>query len=378
MINRISNIINKTSDIDGDILHVNGHVVSDLECLSFLEEHNCINEILYNGNIVDCQDIKNGDCIDIKCSLMKLSQIGYYYSCSLFITNNKYCFPANDFHITEIGNNSCENKEFLLKYKSIISLVYAIKTIAKHSYRDIDTDIVIIFREDKSLFLSLIYDESDIKSIYTQDAENISRIANIFQEVDSDKKFLFINELIEFLSGKEEQIKFKYLLGNANDFLTKANNAYLYYIRNFSYNKMKTELNSVILDYSRKIQSVINDAQTKLIAIPVAFILTATSMSFKTVDSTKNIILVISLFVFTILIEIFLRNQNSALNMIKNDIKAYKATFSNNNQVVAESFAKVDKEFNKQEIRLNAIRTITWAIPISLTIVLIYLFFNNQ
>ena len=237
---------------------------------------------------------------------------------------------------------------------------------------------MIIFREDKSLFLSLIYDESDIKSIYTQDAENISRIANIFQEVDSDKKFLFINELIEFLSGKEEQIKFKYLLGNANDFLTKANNAYLYYIRNFSYNKMKTELNSVILDYSRKIQSVINDAQTKLIAIPVAFILTATSMSFKTVDSTKNIILVISLFVFTILIEIFLRNQNSALNMIKNDIKAYKATFSNNNQVVAESFAKVDKEFNKQEIRLNAIRTITWAIPISLTIVLIYLFFNNQ
>ena len=124
----------------------------------------------------------------------------------------------------------------------------------------------------------------------------------LFKKNNSEEKLLFINELMEFLSNVTEENRFVYLLQNFNEYYSKSIDSFQYYIRNFSYNKLKSELDNAILDYSKKIQSVINDAQSKLIAIPAAFVLAAANIEFDNILSIKNIAILISLYIFALLI----------------------------------------------------------------------------
>ncbi|WP_287212773.1 hypothetical protein, partial [Muribaculum sp.] len=150
-----------------------------------------------------------------------------------------------------------------------------------------------------------------------------------------------------------------------------------YYIRNFSYNKLKSELDNAILDYSKKIQSVINDAQSKLIAIPAAFVLAAANIEFDNILSIKNIAILISLYIFALLIGIFLNNQSSVLNMIDINIQSYKGSFGGNGNVVKDAFILVDKELIKQKNRLFITQFINWGIPALLTLLYIVIFIAN-
>lgn len=74
----------------------------------------------------------------------------------------------------------------------------------------------------------------------------------LFKKNNSEEKLLFINELMEFLSNVTEENRFVYLLQNFNEYYSKSIDSFQYYIRNFSYNKLKSELDNAILDYSKK------------------------------------------------------------------------------------------------------------------------------
>lgn len=200
---------------------------------------------------------------------------------------------------------------------------------------------------------------------------------NYSKKNNSEEKLLFINELMEFLSNVTEENRFVYLLQNFNEYYSKSIDSFQYYIRNFSYNKLKSELDNAILDYSKKIQSVINDAQSKLIAIPAAFVLAAANIEFDNILSIKNIAILISLYIFALLIGIFLNNQSSVLNMIDINIQSYKGSFGGNGNVVKDAFILVDKELIKQKNRLFITQFINWGIPALLTLLYIVIFIAN-
>ena len=46
-----------------------------------------------------------------------------------------------------------------------------------------------------------------------------------------------------------------------------------YILKKFSYHDLKNEVDEDILDYTKKIYSTVNDIQTKLIAVPAAYLL---------------------------------------------------------------------------------------------------------
>lgn len=131
------------------------------------------------------------------------------------------------------------------------------------------------------------------------------------------------------------------------------------------------------MEFSKKIQTVINESQTKLIAIPAAFVLSAANIEFNNILSIKNITILISLYIFAVLIGIFLNNQSSVLKMIDKNIQSYKDTFDSNNSVVKEAFTLVDKELKKQKTRLLVTQFINWGIPVLLTLSYIIIFLAN-
>lgn len=361
MLQRIVNIL-KSSNYrfeDGTVF-CKSYTISDLPCILFLEEKNVLENILSSK--------KEGIVIDLELSLAHLNSLGFYEDCETFVLKNKFKLPSALFYIEELDSFSTDDNEFVRKYTSVINLISGIKKISKYSYLETDIENSIIYRDNQSIFLAFDFDFNDIKSLKGNDIDKLDSIAEIFaNEIDSEKKLVFINQLIEVLTSKEENFRFKFLLSQIVPFYEKSNNAYQFYLRDFSYNKLKIELDSKALEYTQKIQAVINDSQTKLIAIPTAFVLAFAAFDFTNSYTIKNVAIILSLIVFATLIQLFLNNQKSTLNFIAENIDSYKETFLENSiENVSSKFSLVGIELKKQRNRLRIMEIINWGIPVLL------------
>jgi len=367
MLWKIVDIIS-TSDsrIQEGTLFCDNYIVTDNAIIEYLESINAFENIPTKKQV--------GDKINLELSLAHLNTIGYFEDCETFIIKNRYSLQLDLYYIDEIKCYSSESNDFFTKYNLIINLINSIKKVAKHTYTDLNIDNSIIFREDKSIFLHFLFDASDIELIKTSESDSINSIIRVFNEDNTEKQLLFINELIDFLNPKDENSRFKFLLSQFGTLYDKCNNAYQFYLRDYSYNKLKIELDSKALDYTQRIQSVINDSQTKLIAIPTAFVLVFVAFDFNDLFAVKNIASILSLFIFAILIQLFLNNQKSTLSFIWENILSYKETFSSNSiETISSKFTLVEKELKKQKNRLRMVEFLLWSIPIVLTSLWLFL-----
>ena len=359
--------------ISDDSLSVDNYKILDESSIISLE--NCIEQIYDNkGNIIGLSDIQKEQNVRIVFSLYRLNQTGYYETSDVFVRKNKIISPAS-YYIQNIGFQNSEHT-FIKKYHALINFIQSIGDLAKYKEESPDITTCVIICEQKALILPIIYSGEDVVNIDFP-IEEMNYATELFKKNNSEEKLLFINELMEFLSNVTEENRFVYLLQNFNEYYSKSIDSFQYYIRNFSYNKLKSELDNAILDYSKKIQSVINDAQSKLIAIPAAFVLAAANIEFNNILSIKNIAILISLYIFALLIGIFLNNQSSVLNMIDINIQSYKGTFGGNGNVVKDAFILVDKELIKQKNRLFITQFINWGIPALLTLLYVVFFIAN-
>lgn len=374
MLTQIVDILTKSNiTISDDSLSVDNYKILDESSIISLE--NCIEQIYDNkGNIIGLSDIQKKQNVRIVFSLYRLNQTGYYETSDVFVRKNKIISPAS-YYIQNIGFQNSEHI-FIKKYHALINFIQSIGDLAKYKEESPDITTCVIICEQKALILPIIYSGEDVVNIDFP-IEEMNYATELFKKNNSEEKLLFINELMEFLSNVTEENRFVYLLQNFNEYYSKSIDSFQYYIRNFSYNKLKSELDNAILDYSKKIQSVINDAQSKLIAIPAAFVLAAANIEFDNILSIKNIAILISLYIFALLIGIFLNNQSSVLNMIDINIQSYKGSFGGNGNVVKDAFILVDKELIKQKKRLFITQFINWGIPALLTLLYIVIFIAN-
>lgn len=358
-------VLNSNGQIKEGALFCDGITIdAEIEkCINFLEQNSIIENSDYEN--------KQGEVVNLELSLARLNSIGYYQSVEVLVLKNKYTYPDKLFYVGDLSQFSDEqNTEFYTRYKAVLSLIDAVKLVSKHTYTDVDEDNALIFRDDRSVIIPFIYRSKQVSDLSISDIEHITSLVSTLEDSNSEKKLLFINELIDFLIPVTENLRFKFLLSNIETYAEKCSNAYQYYLRDFSYNKLKIELDSKALEFTQKIQTVINDSQTKLIAIPTAFILVFTAFDFKELDSVKNIIAIVSLFIFAIIIQLFLNNQNSSLNFTEDNINSYKETFSKNNiEKFSERFSLVDKELSKQKRRLLIVTVLLWTIPASLLVI---------
>lgn len=367
MLDKIVQIINSSSsiNIEENVLFCQ-HQINDLKFISQLYDES----VIENTSI---DSYKINDNITLEFSLTSLLSKGFYCNVDIFLKWNYYEFPEREVYIYELKNYLAETENFKDEYNSIINLVKQIKEISKYSYQDDELLNSIIVREEKSLFLILKYSYDDLKSI---DSEKVSLIESFIDILKShitmDKKNIYLNQLVDFLHKEEEQTRFSYLIRNFDKYINKSSATYNYYLRDFSYNKLKIELDSKALEFSQKLQSVINDSQTKLIAIPTALVFVLSTLDYENIDAIKNYLALVGLILFCIFIQIFINNQKSAIAFIEENINYYKGTFKDDINELKESFKKVELEKNKQMKRLFQIQTLLWFVPIITISVLLF------
>lgn len=294
MLNKIIEILNKNKSsikIGSDIISCT-YLIDDLEFLKSLEDKRLIaNPIVENYKI--------NEKMDLEFLISKLKSQNFYLSKDSFLEWNYYVYPITDIYIYEINDFLSNNIFFNKRYSTIVKLIDVLQQNSKFSHNEDEILNFLFVREDKSLLLHMKYSSGDlnlIKDSYLDKMNDFIRVLN--EDIATDRKNIYINELVEFLLLIEEKDRFSYLLNNFEEYIHRASSAYNYYLRNFSYNKLKIELNTKALEFYQKIQGVINDSQTKLIAIPTSIAFASATLDYEKINAVKNYLILMGMVMF--------------------------------------------------------------------------------
>lgn len=89
----------------------------------------------------------------------------------------------------------------------------------------------------------------------------------------------------------------------------------------------------------------------------------------ESIVSAKNIGIIISLYLFAVLIQIFVNNQKNILSFIKQDLEEYKDSFNSLNvEKVSKRFSDVEGVLKTQKQRFRIIEILLWSLPIVLSL----------
>lgn len=347
-----------------------------------LDSVKAIDEITQNNSVISSAEIVAGETLKLEVVQFALQIFGYYEDIESLINANKFSVPSTFYvHSHQYLHPGAPKNDSIDAYFEIVALSNCISALALFTAEDNERTAYLI--QDKSaVVLPIVYDKGLVKS----DLPDLAKVNSFVNEIDghSERKKIYAKELIDFLNEEKiESERFAYLFKNFDDFYPKCEAAYAFFLSDFSYSKLKLELESAILDYSKNIRAIINDSQTKLIAIPAAFIVASSQLELNKSISLKNILIIISSFVFSILVEIFIRNQESSLNIFLDNITSYKTTFKLKNtgveykatqslqRIIAISFRSIDNELKNQQSRLRYIRYINWGMSMFLVSIVI-------
>ncbi|NMR35689.1 hypothetical protein HIO71_16040 [Chryseobacterium aquaticum] len=312
-----------------------------------------------------------------------LRRYNFYTTCDDFVKfNNKN--KSSEFYILEIDCTEKENSNYFIKnYNDLLSIKEFITEIADDNFHEKS----IIYSENRYLKINNNITSNMLsKKDYTLGVGVFETFLDDYDKVSKEIKAIFKSELINFLNEINEDEKLGHLFLNFSEFYKRCIIGYEYYLKDFSYNKVKAELDNSVLDFSKNIRNVVNDSQNKLIIIPAAIVLAFSTFEVKEPFNIKNIFVLISSVLFAYMMDSFVKNQTSALVIIKININNYKDIFldkskskiSNLNEIILKSFLDIDIELKRQEKWMLGIRRINWMIPILLFFFLLSLIYNMR
>ncbi|MFB9120174.1 hypothetical protein ACFFUE_03115 [Bergeyella porcorum] len=371
MLNKIVEIItkNKSSVTIEDDLLLCKYLINDINFLNSLYDNNLI-----ANSVID--DYKENDTIVLEFLISSLRPKGFYLTKESFLQWNYYNIPTNNVYIHQINNFLSNDSLFNEQYSTIVELIRGLEKSSKWLHKEIEILQLLIIQEDKSLPLYLQYFIKDLETIDDIKLKSLKNFIDILNEdITPDRKNIYINEMIDFLVLIDEKDRFSYFIQKFDDFIHRASASYNFYLRNFSYNKLKMELDTKALEYYQKLQGIVNDSQTKLVAIPTALIFAFSTLNYDSVNDLKNYLIILGLIIFCLFIQIFINNQKSALKFIEENIEYYKNTHKDNQEELNKSFCKVDSERDKQNTRLQYIQILLWLtliLPIFVVLVINY------
>ena len=328
--------------------------------------------------IIDNLNAFSEQIVYIELLISEFKKIGYYLTLVDFIINNRFDIPT-DYYIHELSylSTSTTINKKIEKYKVTTTLID--KLTAKAKFISEESDKIIYLVQDNSFIeipiYTIIYEEAI-------EQESIELIKQFIKDIGSykEKRTIFLKELIDFLSSKAKDERLMEVFRCFDEFYEKCNTSFEYYLSNFSFNKIKIELDNSVLEYSKNIRLIINESQSKLIAIPAAFILGVSQIDYSDPLIIKNSLIIIASFLFSYMISVFINNQKNAIEIISDNLSNYKVNYKRSNEtqfeqekelknlyeLINKSYIKIELELTKQEKRLRILQFCNWGISVSL------------
>lgn len=300
----------------------------------------------------------------------------YYETLNEFLESNPYQYPAFLFYIQELHylSSSEDIPAAIAQYKDVLQLIELLTCISDYVIDNLGEPKEIVLFAKRKLNIIVQYNQNDLRHIgflpqlHTQ----------LYEAHDKEeRKSIFTSELISSLLPFPPPDRFSRLLSSLDVVYDNYLKSHLLYLEKFSYHDLKSKVDKDKLEYTKKIYATVNDIQSKMIAVPAAFLLVLAQFDTADTWNLKNFIITAGAFLFSILLEVLLRNQFGVLHYVEREVLQFQSELSNSATSIdlsefTKSFANLQSIADKQRIYLWIFRIIVWLVPSTAILLFFY------
>lgn len=248
----------------------------------------------------------------------------------------------------------------VVKYRDALNLIELLEYVADYTERSEGRCVFVLIGADKFL-LPVNYSAMDLKNV-----EQVRELSEFLKDKPhrDQKKIIFSSVIIEYLRNTPKDSRISHLMKNFPDVESKFKDNYELFVSEFSFDKVRAEVEKRSLDYTIRLNNVFADVQNKLLAIPLALVLVGSQVKPNEMTSAKNIAVLVGAMVFSILMIMLVRNQRDALEAIWSEIDQQQKVLRQKHSDIA---AKFDSLFDGLKVRydhqntlLNVVGCVVW------------------
>ncbi|WP_321447331.1 hypothetical protein [uncultured Cohaesibacter sp.] len=291
----------------------------------------------------DTSSVTVGDCVDVKVGPPRPGFAKMYTNFDAFlrVPETKVKEPEN-YYIFEnrISSGSDNDSERLQSYRLILR---AIDILSQAATLFDATRRVLYFIGNTKVVVPIEYSVKDLDAL---DRKSLSSfIEEISETIHRDRKFtILLEELNSVLANVSEKDAFSFFLKNIKLIWDRVSRGYKLYISEFSYSKIRRQIENEKLDYLAKIHKTIVDIQGQMLGIPIASIVVASQLKSVSVCGTQywsNLAVTAGVWFFLILLLIALANQFATLRDLKSNIVRQRDRLHKEYMEVSDQFEDI-------------------------------------
>ncbi|MGR2738149.1 hypothetical protein ACUY1T_06825 [Billgrantia sp. Q4P2] len=258
-----------------------------------------------------------------------------------------YIAELNYYHDHE-SESIADTPGLVNDYLNTLQLVAVLKELAEHVYMASDGNQHLVFLRDRKVTLVLDYDDGSLRPL-----EKLSGFKEHFidsRQHQDQKNTIIKTSLIEVLEARQSGTEYRLsdLLDQFDFFVQRVFQGYELYVSEFSFKKVRQEVEKEKLEFIFKLNKVFSDIQNQLLAVPLALVLVGSQMELANPFSTKNIFIMAGMLAFTVFMDLLIRNQKNSLDAIGDEVKHQWDKITHEHKAIANRFDDIYRKINQR------------------------------
>lgn len=262
-----------------------------------------------------------------------------------YVADLDYCYPE-----------SGVQPELIRNYFLAVDLFQSFRKLADHE-QVLGEAVTLVFLHNRKLEITSDYTTGDLRDI-----SEFQRFQKEFfsATAHAQQKAAVIKSVLVDLFEGEVRIPFAEVLRRFNAIVSNSESNYELYVSEFSFQKVKAQIEQEKFELTAKLNKVFSDIQNQLLAIPAALVLVGGQMERTGAWSVKNLFIWLGALVFSKLMDLLISNQQHTLDAIKREIDQQWELLQGQHRGVALRFRESYNSLNKRyKHQVNLLRTVS-------------------
>lgn len=215
-----------------------------------------------------------------------------------------------------------EEHDLAVRYRQAARLVSMLKAMA-----DFVSVGQISFVAPGRLDLDIIYAQKDLERARLDQLDKLHAELNTEtpDQHSERRQEIFVSTLADYLKNMPKEQRLGQVIRHLDELYRRYRRDYDLYAKDFSFSKMVSEIDEKKAEQMKRLNGVIQDISTKLLSIPLAYVLIAGQLTQG--GAMKNHIIIIGASVFSLLMIMIVVGQLLTLRHIRQDIGILKSTY---------------------------------------------------
>jgi hypothetical protein len=260
-------------------------------------------------------------------------------------------------------------------YLAAVQLCQLLTQVADHVENN-GVTLYFLKSHDAKLELKLEYQSKSLAPLPSIELFAAEFVGNTHHQ--DQKRNIVRSALLDLFKGKR-CVSISELLPCFEAFMDNVRSSYAIYTTDFSYEKIRTEVDKQNLEDTLRLNKTVSDIQNQLLALPAALLLAGAGITKD--QSLKNFAVWIGICIFAWMMRALVLNQGHSINAIKNEIELRKKKLEDQPADISKRFTGIFNELTKRvKDQVKVLRSIRRAIGLIwfiVTVMVLSVFFPN-